>query len=195
WRARATVRTARSRATRPTSRSRVGPKTRCGVMKRRTTRCWRSRNGLRSIPTSSRSSRLELLSASLLAGRGFEQALGKRVQACAGAFAADALQADARPLDQQEQLFGDALRMQVSRLAAERDQAFALAALVGLHDLARRMPALGELDRGVGQRAAAAGRHGGELRHAPHQKAQLRVRVARVRGTRLVPDGFALGGE
>jgi len=105
------------------------------------------------------------------------------------------LQGDARPFHQQEELVGDPLRPRVSRLAHQRDQALALAALVHLDHPARRVLAPGELDRGVGERAAAHARFARPLRHLPQQIAQLRLGVAGVLGARLVPHPFALGGE
>src|SRR5439155_18395117 len=73
--------------------------------------------------------------------------------------------------------------------------ALALAPLVGLDHLARRMLALGELDRGVGERAAAARRFGREFGHLAKKKAKLGVGVAGMRGARRLPHGFALGRE
>src|SRR5207249_2525950 len=124
-----------------------------------------------------------------------EQRFGERVEPGARPLAADALQADARALDQEEELVGDALGPGVSRLAHQGDQALALAALVRFDDPARRVLALGELDRRVGERAAAASGFGGELRHLPKEKAQLGIGVARMLRARRLPYPFTLGRE
>src|SRR3954451_2523555 len=93
----------------------------------------------------------------LFAGRGVEELLGERVEPFARAARADALQGDARAFDEQEELVGEALRPGITRRTHQRDQALALAPLVRLDHAARRVPRLaGELDRGVGEGAAAA---------------------------------------
>src|SRR3954462_10121065 len=117
------------------------------------------------------------------------------VQAAPWPAAADALQADPRAFDHQEDLVGEALGPRITGLAHESDQALALPALVRLDDAPRGMLALGELDRRVGERAAAALALGGELGDATQEKSQLRFRIFRMRGARLVPHRFAFGGE
>src|SRR5437764_6713465 len=110
-----------------------------------------------------------------------EQALGERVEARAGTLPADALQAHARALDEEEELVGKPLGLGIAGLAHQRDEPLALAALVRLDHAARRMARLGELDRGIGERAAAPAALGGELRGAAQEIAQLRLRVAGMR--------------
>src|SRR5690349_15359692 len=87
--------------------------------------------------------------------RRVEQALGERVEARARALTPDALHAHARPFDEEEELVREPLRSGVARLAHERDEPLALPALVRLDHAARGMTRLGELDRGIGERAAA----------------------------------------
>src|SRR5579871_2221815 len=94
-------------------------------------------NSARVRPRSSRRAKRFLTrrrsaASSGLPGRSVQQLLGEREQARSRAAVPDALHADARALDQQEDLVGEALGMQVARLAAQRDQALALLALVGL---------------------------------------------------------------
>src|SRR3954471_10678663 len=124
-----------------------------------------------------------------------EQRLGERIEPRARAGSSDALYADPRALDQEEQLLGEALRPGITRLAHERDQPFALAALLQLDHPPRRMLALGQLDRRVGERAAAPARLGGKLRHALEEIAQLGVRLARMRIARRFPQRLALFGQ
>src|SRR2546421_381037 len=51
-----------------------------------------------------------------------EELLGERIETRAGTFAPDALQADARALDQQKELVGEPLGLLEARLAAKPDQ-------------------------------------------------------------------------
>src|SRR5689334_17738698 len=103
---------------------------------------------------SATAARLSGMGPDLLPGR-LEQRLGERVKPRARACPADALQADAGPFDQQEQLVSHVLGLSIARLAAELHHALAAAPLVRLDDLARGMAGGRELDRGVGERAAA----------------------------------------
>src|SRR5882762_9388303 len=93
---------------------------------------------------------------SLSSGRGREQPLRARIDPCARPFAADALQGDTRPLDQQEELVGKLLRLGVARSAHQRYEPLALPALVRLDHAPCRMARFSELDRRVGKGAAAA---------------------------------------
>src|SRR5512138_1970468 len=131
----------------------------------------------------------------LLPGCRREERVGERIEARPRAGAPDALQADTRALDQQEQLVGDLLGLGIAGLAHQGDEALALPALVYFDHAPRRMAGLGELDRRVGERAAAAARLGGERRDALQEIAQLRLGVARVRVARRLPECLGLLGE
>src|ERR671934_493022 len=133
--------------------------------------------------------------ARLAAGCRIEEVFGERVEPRAGALPSDALQADARAFHQEKELVGEALGLGVARGTHQRDQALALPALVRLDHPARRVARLGELDRGIGERAAAAAALDGELGGALEHEAQLRVGVARVRVSRFIPESFAFLGK
>src|SRR5437762_2228770 len=131
----------------------------------------------------------------LFAGRGVEQLLGERVEPLARAARADALQGDARAFDEEKELVRELLRLGVAGSAHPLEEALALPALVRLDHAARRVARLGELDRGVGKRAAAAAALDGELGSALEHVAKLRVGIARMRALRLIPESFAFFGE
>src|SRR3954463_11687041 len=92
--------------------------------------------------------------------RRVEERLDERMQARPRPLASYALHADARPLDQQEKLVGDALGLEIAGRAHQRHKALALAALVRLDHAARRMARLGELDGGVCEGPAGGGAFG-----------------------------------
>src|SRR4051794_10156003 len=125
--------------------------------------------------------------------RRVEERLNERIQARPRPLASYALQADARPFDQQEKLVGDALRLEIAGRAHQRHKALALATLVCLDHAARRMARLGELDGGVGEGAAAAGAF--EVRNMLQEIAQLRPGAAGMRCARRVPERVAFAGE
>jgi S-adenosylmethionine:tRNA ribosyltransferase-isomerase len=124
-----------------------------------------------------------------------EELLGERIETRTGAFAPDALQADARALDEEKKLVRQALGLVEARLAAKPDQALALAALVLLDQLSCRVLAPGELDRRVDEGAAAPARFVGELRDALEEGADLRLGVAGIARAHRIPGVVGLGGE
>src|SRR2546430_2692201 len=97
--------------------------------------------------------------------RGIEEPAGEGIEARARTSAADALHADARAFNEQEELLGKAFGPRIARLAHQADEPLTLLALVRFDHAARGVTSLGELDCGIGERATARGRLSRPLRH------------------------------
>ncbi len=102
---------------------------------------------------------------------------------------------DARALEQQEQLVGQLIGLRVTGIAEQLHHAVALARLVVVDDLARRMLDLAHLHRGIGDGAATLAAVGQNFLAVAHPAIELRGRVAGVIARQSLPDFIAFLGE
>ncbi|CAH2401696.1 conserved hypothetical protein [Mesorhizobium escarrei] len=112
----------------------------------------------------------------------------------AGAFGADALQADTGAFKQQRQCIGKKLCLADAGIPTQADETVALSLLEFLDYPTGRMVGLAQLDGGVGHVATAAVHHQAIGCH-PDPGVQLRKLVARMLGLELLPHriGAACG--